>query len=152
MHFFLGMRVLPVWQILFLFLLVSFETCKLFLFLFIQKLALRIYSYSYLRGKTYSLNTGSLRISVALNIVSTLHIKKRDFFCNRVWILFGGLILNYKLKCVQLVNCEIECAVFSVGEIWTRVCNVFSGLIMNYSVQCFQWVSCEQECKVFSVG
>ena len=40
-------RILPIWWILFLFLFASFGIHKLFLFLFIQKFAPRIYSYSY---------------------------------------------------------------------------------------------------------
>ena len=44
------LRILPIWRILFLFLFVSFGTNKLFLFLFVQKLAPQIYSYSYLLG------------------------------------------------------------------------------------------------------
>ena len=43
--------ILPIWRILFLFLLASFGIHKLFLFLFIQNLAPRIYSYSYSREK-----------------------------------------------------------------------------------------------------
>ena len=45
------LRIHPIWRILFLFLFASFEIHKLFLFLFIQKLAQRIYTYSYLRVK-----------------------------------------------------------------------------------------------------
>ena len=44
-------RILPLWQILFLFLFACFGIHKLFLFLFIQKLAPQIYPYSYLREK-----------------------------------------------------------------------------------------------------
>ena len=43
--------ILPIWQILFLFLFASFGVRKLFLFLFVQKLAPQNYSYSYLREK-----------------------------------------------------------------------------------------------------
>ena len=43
------LQILPIWLILFLFLLASFGIHKLFLFLFVQKLGPRIYSYSYLR-------------------------------------------------------------------------------------------------------
>ena len=43
--------ILPIWWILFLFLFASFGIHKLFLFLFVQKLAPRIYSYSYSREK-----------------------------------------------------------------------------------------------------
>ena len=44
-------QILPIWQILFLFVFASFGIHELFLFLFVQKLAPQIYSYSYLRGK-----------------------------------------------------------------------------------------------------
>ena len=44
-------RILPSWQILVLFLFASFKIQKLFLFLFVQKLAVQIYSYSYLWEK-----------------------------------------------------------------------------------------------------
>ena len=44
-------QILPIWQILFLFLLMTFGIHKLFLFIFVQKLAPPIYSYSYLREK-----------------------------------------------------------------------------------------------------
>ena len=40
-------RILPIWWILFLFLFASFGIHKLFLFLFLQKLAPQIFSYSY---------------------------------------------------------------------------------------------------------
>ena len=53
-------QILPIWQILFLFLFASFGFNKLFLFLCVQKLAPRIYSHSYPREKYYSLITGSL--------------------------------------------------------------------------------------------
>ena len=45
------LQKLPIWQILFLFLFTSFGIHKLFLSLFVQKLAPRIYSYSYLQEK-----------------------------------------------------------------------------------------------------
>ena len=43
--------ILPFWQISFLFLFISFGIHELFLFLFVQKLAPRIYSYSDLQEK-----------------------------------------------------------------------------------------------------
>ena len=43
--------IVPVWQILFLFLFASFGLHKLFLFLFVQKFAPWIYSYSYSQEK-----------------------------------------------------------------------------------------------------
>ena len=43
--------ILPIWQILFLFLFACFGFHELFLFLFIQKLASQTCSYSYLREK-----------------------------------------------------------------------------------------------------
>ena len=45
------LRILSIWQILFLFIFASFGIHKLFLFLFLQKLAPQIYSYSYSREK-----------------------------------------------------------------------------------------------------
>ena len=45
------LRILSIWQILFLFKFASFENHKLFLILFVQKLTPQIYSYSYLQGK-----------------------------------------------------------------------------------------------------
>ena len=51
------LQILPIWQILFLFLFASFGIHKLFLFLLVQKLALQIYSYSYLREIYYLLIT-----------------------------------------------------------------------------------------------
>ena len=46
-----NLQILPIRQILFLFLFASFGIHELFLFLFVQKLAPQIYSYSYLREK-----------------------------------------------------------------------------------------------------
>ena len=46
-----SLQILVVWQIIFLFLFASFEICKPFLFLFVQKLACQIYSYSYSQKK-----------------------------------------------------------------------------------------------------
>ena len=45
------LRILPIWRILFLLLFASFGIHELFLFLFVQKLDPRIYSYSYSREK-----------------------------------------------------------------------------------------------------
>ena len=56
-------RILPIWRILFLFLFASFGIHELFLF--VQNLAPRIYSYSYSREKKiYSLITECYRPSV----------------------------------------------------------------------------------------
>ena len=46
-----SLQILPISQILFLFLFSGFENYELFLFLFVKKLAPRIYSYSYSQGK-----------------------------------------------------------------------------------------------------
>ena len=46
-----NLQIVPIWRILFLFLFARIGIHELFLFLFVQKLARRIYSYSYLREK-----------------------------------------------------------------------------------------------------
>ena len=54
------LRILPIWQILFLFLFASFGIHKLFLFLFVQNLAPQIYPIPIRRKNYYSLITDSM--------------------------------------------------------------------------------------------
>ena len=58
--FVINSHILSISQILFLFQLECYEIYKLFLFIFIKMLAMHIYSYSYLRDKIISLNTGCI--------------------------------------------------------------------------------------------
>ena len=68
-------HILPIWQILFLFLFASFGIHELFLFLFVRKLAPRIYSCSYLREKLLFANhwhTSGFNKALALDFPSII--------------------------------------------------------------------------------
>ena len=81
-------RMLPIWWILFLFLFTSFGIHELLLFLFVQKLALRIYSYSYSREK--------LLLADHCNIHYLKKVyKKKRFETTRIILLF---ISGFKLS------------------------------------------------------
>ena len=73
-------RILPIWQILYLFLFASFGIHELLLFHFVQKLATRIYSYSFSRENYY------LLITVYNNLpMPKLHSKMSSSFPRLSW-------------------------------------------------------------------
>ena len=80
------MRILLMWRILFLFLFASFGINKLFLFLFVQKLATWIYSYSYSRDKLLFTDHSS-----GQRLIPSINKPKRIFFLIISLTIFGFL-------------------------------------------------------------
>ena len=92
-------RIPPIWQILFVFLFASYGIHKLFLFLFVQKLAPQIYSYSFLLEKLLIADHCSLS------------------FCNKVFQFYVDCLLYTQLTYSLISDCGLWLLVGAIGAL-----------------------------------
>ena len=117
-------RILPIGRILFLFLFASFKIKGLFLFLFVQKLASRIYSYSYSREKL-------LFADHWFTFFLTLFYK-----CSCIVIIYLKWYINNCFKQAFLINGRTDrIKVFyitdSVGVKYSWLCKLFALILQS---------------------